>query len=65
MNKTCATLLDQETKLVTQEEGIPDGWEGMDCGPESMKLFREQVSDLYTLKIYSFNIWFAADWLVE
>lgn len=34
---------DQETKLVTQEEGIPDGWEGMDCGPESMKLFREQV----------------------
>ena len=51
---------DQETKLVTQEEGIPDGWEGMDCGPESMKLFREQVSDLYTLKIYSFNIWFPA-----
>ena len=34
---------DQETKLVTKDEGIPDGWEGMDCGPESMKLFREQV----------------------
>eukprot|EP00574_Skeletonema_japonicum_P004888 CAMPEP_0201728160 /NCGR_PEP_ID=MMETSP0593-20130828/14921_1 /ASSEMBLY_ACC=CAM_ASM_000672 /TAXON_ID=267983 /ORGANISM="Skeletonema japonicum, Strain CCMP2506" /LENGTH=419 /DNA_ID=CAMNT_0048220181 /DNA_START=24 /DNA_END=1283 /DNA_ORIENTATION=- len=34
---------DQETKLVSQEEGIPDGWEGMDCGPKSMDLFRETV----------------------
>lgn len=34
---------DQEIKMVTQEEGIPDGWEGMDCGPKSMALFRETV----------------------
>ena len=34
---------DQEIKMVTQAEGIPAGWEGMDCGPESMKLFRDQV----------------------
>mmetsp|Transcript_63142 Transcript_63142/g.131289 ORF Transcript_63142/g.131289 Transcript_63142/m.131289 type:complete len:430 (-) Transcript_63142:143-1432(-) len=34
---------DQEIKMVTKDEGIPDDWEGMDCGPESMKLFREQV----------------------
>ena len=34
---------DQETKIVTQEEGIPDGWEGMDCGPKSSELFRETV----------------------
>jgi len=34
---------DQEIKMVTQAEGIPADWEGMDCGPESMKLFREQV----------------------
>merc|ERR1712032_133891 len=34
---------DQEIKYVTQAEGIPDGWEGMDCGPESSKLFRETV----------------------
>jgi len=34
---------DQETKLVTQEEGIPEGWEGMDCGPKSMELFRQTV----------------------
>merc|ERR1711966_516730 len=34
---------DQPVKLVTQAEGIPDGWEGMDCGPKSMALFRETV----------------------
>ena len=34
---------DQPIKMVTQEEGIPDGWEGMDCGPESMAKFRETV----------------------
>jgi len=34
---------DQPVKMVTQEEGIPDGWEGMDCGPKSMALFREVV----------------------
>lgn len=34
---------DQEIKMVTQEEGIPDGWEGMDCGPKSMEKFREVV----------------------
>jgi 3-phosphoglycerate kinase len=34
---------DQETKMVTQAEGIPDGWEGMDCGPASMKLFTDKV----------------------
>ena len=34
---------DQPTKEVTKEEGIPDGWEGMDCGPKSMELFREKI----------------------
>merc|ERR1712087_1105456 len=35
---------DQEIKVVTKEEGgIPDGWEGMDCGPKSMALFREKI----------------------
>jgi phosphoglycerate kinase len=34
---------DQPIKMVTQEEGIPDGWEGMDCGPKSMALFRDTV----------------------
>ena len=34
---------DQPIKMVTKAEGIPDGWEGMDCGPESMALFRQKV----------------------
>lgn len=34
---------DQEITFVTKDEGIPDEMEGMDCGPESMKLFHEQV----------------------
>merc|ERR1719310_1997382 len=34
---------DQETIIVTDKEGIPDGWEGMDCGPKSMALFREKI----------------------
>jgi len=34
---------DQEIKMVTKDEGIPEGWEGMDCGPKSMDLFREVV----------------------
>jgi phosphoglycerate kinase len=40
---------DQELKFVTQEEGIPDGWEGMDCGPKSMALFRETVMNSATV----------------
>jgi phosphoglycerate kinase len=40
---------DQEVKMVTQEEGIPDGWEGMDCGPKSMELFRQTVMSSKTV----------------
>jgi phosphoglycerate kinase len=28
---------DANTKLVTLAEGIPAGWEGLDCGPETVK----------------------------
>jgi len=34
---------DQPTQTATQASGIPADWEGMDCGPESMALFRETV----------------------
>jgi len=40
---------DQETKLATREEGIPDGWEGMDCGPKSMELFADTVKAAKTV----------------
>ena len=29
--------------MVTKDQGIPVDQEGMDCGPESMKLFHEQI----------------------
>lgn len=37
------------TKLVTQAEGIPDGWEGMDCGPASMDLFSAKIAAARTV----------------
>eukprot|EP00930_Biecheleria_cincta_P042850 TRINITY_DN2948_c0_g1_i1.p1 TRINITY_DN2948_c0_g1~~TRINITY_DN2948_c0_g1_i1.p1 ORF type:complete len:619 (-),score=212.27 TRINITY_DN2948_c0_g1_i1:77-1933(-) len=40
---------DQPTKLVTKEEGIPEGWEGMDCGPKSMELFAEKIKAAKTV----------------
>jgi phosphoglycerate kinase len=36
-------------KLVTQEEGIPDGWEGMDCGPASIALFASKIAAARTV----------------
>jgi len=40
---------DQETKFVTQEQGIPEGWEGMDCGPKSMEKFAAVVAAAQTV----------------
>lgn len=33
----------------TDESGIPDGWEGYDCGPESVKLFAEVIARANTI----------------
>merc|ERR1719487_631705 len=40
---------DQELKTVTKEEGIPEGWEGMDCGPKSIKLFEQKIKKAKTV----------------
>lgn len=40
---------DQEIKLVTEAEGIPEGWEGMDCGPASSELFASKVAAAKTV----------------
>jgi phosphoglycerate kinase len=40
---------DQPIKYVEQSEGIPDGWEGMDCGPKSSALFRDVVLNSATV----------------
>jgi phosphoglycerate kinase len=40
---------DAETKIATDEEGIPDGWMGLDCGPKSIKLFQDTLNDAKTI----------------
>ena len=44
---------DQEIKMVTKAEGIPEDWEGMDCGPESMKLFRCAPESIHSFSFAS------------
>ncbi len=34
---------DAATKVVTDQEGIPAGWLGLDVGPKSIELFRETI----------------------
>ncbi len=38
-----------ETKFTAVGESIPDGWEGVDIGPESVKLFREEIAKAKTV----------------
>lgn len=38
-----------ETKFTAVNESIPDGWEGVDIGPESVKLFAEEVAKAKTV----------------
>ncbi|AMD20016.1 HCL135Cp [Eremothecium sinecaudum] len=37
------------SKVVSDKEGIPAGWEGLDCGPESLKLFGETIAEAKTI----------------
>ena len=37
------------TKYTGVNESIPDGWEGVDIGPESVKLFAEEISKAKTV----------------
>ncbi|KIY48129.1 phosphoglycerate kinase [Fistulina hepatica ATCC 64428] len=40
---------DAKTGYATDKDGIPDGWQGLDAGPESRKLFRETVHKAKTI----------------
>ena len=40
---------DANTKIVTDKEGIPAGWQGLDSGPESRKLFAATVAKAKTI----------------
>ena len=37
------------TKYTAVNESIPDGWEGVDIGPESVKLFAEEIAKAMTV----------------
>ncbi|MBI2805178.1 MAG: phosphoglycerate kinase [Planctomycetes bacterium] len=40
---------DADTKIVSLVQGIPAGWQGLDCGPETIKRFQETVSRARTI----------------
>ncbi|KAJ1334145.1 phosphoglycerate kinase [Microdochium nivale] len=40
---------DAKVGAATDKEGIPDGWMGLDCGPESAKLFKEAIDASETI----------------
>lgn len=47
----CADKFDPEanTQPATKEQGIPDGWEGLDAGPETAKLFAATIAEAQTI----------------
>ena len=40
---------DAEVGTATDKEGIPDGWMGLDCGEESIKLYKEAIDEAQTI----------------
>jgi len=40
---------DAQTGAATDQDGIPDGWMGLDCGPESLKSYQKAISEAQTI----------------
>lgn len=40
---------DAQTGKATDQDGIPDGWMGLDCGEESAKLFKQTIDESATI----------------
>ncbi|KAK7741747.1 phosphoglycerate kinase [Cytospora paraplurivora] len=40
---------DANTGTATDKEGIPDGWQGLDAGPESVKLYTAAINEAKTI----------------
>jgi phosphoglycerate kinase len=40
---------DANTGTATDEEGIPDGWMGLDCGEKSLALYKEAIDEAKTI----------------
>ena len=44
-----------ESKIVSSDD-IPDGWMGLDIGPETQKLFADAINHLNSLKERTFRV---------
>lgn len=40
---------DGQISKATDEEGIPDGWMGLDCGERSIQLYKDAISEARTI----------------
>jgi phosphoglycerate kinase len=40
---------DAKTGTATDAQGIPDGWMGLDCGEESIKLYKQAIDESQTI----------------
>jgi phosphoglycerate kinase len=40
---------DAKTGHATDSEGVPDGWMGLDCGDDSIKLYKEAIDEAQTI----------------
>jgi len=40
---------DANTGMASDEEGIPDGWQGLDCGPKSIEMFKATIAKAKTI----------------
>ena len=40
---------DAKTGYATDQDGIPDGWMGLDCGEKSIKLYKETINEAKTI----------------
>src|SRR5277367_4752905 len=40
---------DAKTGYATDEDGVPDGWMGLDCGEKSVKLYKEAIAEANTI----------------
>ncbi|SHH58716.1 phosphoglycerate kinase [Thermosipho atlanticus] len=51
VDAVCAQKIESgvEKKIFSLDDGIPEGWMGLDIGPESIKLFKEKLSGTKTI----------------
>jgi len=45
----CICLSSPQTGVATDQQGIPDGWMGLDAGPESREKFKATVLEAKTI----------------